>query len=52
MTSPLGRVYTTKVEPLPHEPGWLIPPHESPEQWPRDLSWPEQRLRLIVDLAA
>ncbi len=22
MTSPLGRVYTTKVEPLPHEAGW------------------------------
>ena len=52
MTSPLGRTYQTKVEPLPHQPDWPIPQTDPPDDWPRDMSWVEHRLRLIVDLAA
>ncbi len=49
MTSPLGRTYTTTVEPLPHLPGW---PHtgESPPEEPDDESLQaEHVLHLMAD---
>ncbi len=50
MTSPLGRVYTTHVEPLPHQPDWPeTGDHPPPDMTIDDPCQTEHVLHWIAD---
>ncbi len=44
MTSPLGRTYQTKVEPLPHQPDWPESGDDPPSDMAVDEPWQAEHL--------